>query len=87
LRRLATTRAADAGAPIEGRADPSHEGARLEGAAAVPRVREEGAGGRFDQVDAQEDVTWLRSDRGGCEGRRWNGAGRQDVVFVTNRWS
>jgi hypothetical protein len=41
---------------------------RSQWAAAVPRVREEGAGGGFDRVGAQEeDVTGLRSERGGCK--------------------
>jgi hypothetical protein len=50
LRRLGTTRAADAGGPIEDRTEPRGQGSRSQRAALVSRVREEGASGRFDQV-------------------------------------
>jgi hypothetical protein len=44
------SRAADARSPIEGRAEPRGQGSRPQRAAQVPRVREERAGGGFDQV-------------------------------------
>ena len=50
LRWLRSYRPADAGGPIESRSEPRGEGSRPQRAAAVPRLREEGASGCFDQV-------------------------------------
>ena len=53
LHRLPPCRAADAGGIAEGRTKPHGQGPRPEGAAALSGLREEGAGGGFDQVGAQ----------------------------------
>jgi len=76
LRRLPSRRTADAGSPIEGRAEPRREGSRRQRAFPLPKVRKEGASGRFDQVAGAERITAhsltggsLRCQRGAQEWR------------------
>jgi hypothetical protein len=49
--------AADAGRAAEGWTEPRGKGSRPQGTAPVPRVREEGASGRFDQVEGAGRVS------------------------------
>ena len=71
-------RAANADRAAEGRTEPSRKGSRPQRAVPVPRVREERASGRFDQVAAaRRTVHFLTAGPHAAE----RGAGFVDHAF------